>query len=425
MQKLKSTICVLLVAIASMATAMAQQLQTNVKVSSHSKFILNNTLDKNESADFKPQIIISTIDSEIDAWHKMPKNAIPVLTSIKTVRYNEKFTLFPIIRNASVKDGKFNVKYTITATAPDGQNLTIVEKASFVGSKKETHNVIICPDIIDIKLDNQYQKGKYTFTISALDEHAKINVSTSEQIEIIDWKAPKPIDDKNMLNQAFVSFHLKPSADLLYAMFFSKELDFQKNNAPYNLDFTILGFFKAAFLHYDFLIDEIRNNFEKYKPDERAKIILLMRILGKKPFDEKILNNREIKYQRNLQKANIPNPYENWDRVLAAAQIDMLWGEFYANGTYKPLRRVMNLLINEKEAKIAQEMIAQKRRPKTEKEINQFTMGVLHILAVRTIIKSADACDRIDQYCVWAIENKDLPDESMQVIEPILGNTKK
>ena len=421
MQTIKIILALVMTSILSMSSQ-AQQLKPEVKVAPHKQFILNEKLDKNESTDFQPQIIASTIDADMDAWYKMPKGAIPQLTSINTIRFGEKFSLFPLIRNASVKDGKFKLKYTITATAPDGKNLIIVDNATYEGIKKDSHDVIVCPDIIDIKLDEQYQKGTYTFTISAFDENTKINVSNSTKIEIIDWKAPKPIEDPQLLDQAFYTFHLKPSAEFLYSMFFSKQLNFEQKRAPYQLNFMMLGFFKAAFLHYDFLIDEIVKDFEKFDPQSRTKIILLRRVLGKKPILHSKLSAIEIKYQQNLQKATIPNPYEHWDKVLAPAQMDMLWGEFYANGTYKPVRRVMNLLMNEKESKIVQVMINQKRRPQTEKEINQFTMGMLHILAVKSLLRNANISDRVDQYCVWAIENNDLPKESMDVIKPLLGN---
>jgi hypothetical protein len=184
----------------------------------------------------------------------------------------------------------------------------------------------------------------------------------------------------------------------------------------------MIGFFKTAFNRYDFLIDEIIKNFENFQPAEKAKIVLLLRVLNKKSIPLSKLSSNEIKYKQSLDKAVIPNPYEQWDRVLAPAQMDMLWGDFYATGAYKPIRRIMNLLMNEKEGKIAQEMIAQKRRPQTKKEINQFTMGMLHILAVKSLIRNADICDRADQYCIWAIENNDLPEESMSVIKPLFEN---
>ena len=421
MTKLKRITTILLAMIFTISLQ-AQQVKPEVNITPHTQFILDNKLDKNENKQFDTQIIASTIDADMDAWHKMPKDAIPQLTSVNKVRFGEKFSLFPLVRNASIKDGKFKIKYTITATAPDGKNLTIVDSASYEGAKKTLYDILACPDIIDIKLDSQYQKGVYYFTIAVLDEIAKKNVSNTTKVEIIDWVAPAPIDSDDILDKAFYTFHLKPSAELLYSMFFSKKLNLLKRNAPYQLNFMMLGFFKAGFLHYDFLVDEISKNFSNLKPDEKSKAILLMRILGKKPIDEKLLSKIEIKYQRNLQKANIPNPYEHWDKVLAPAQIDMLWGEFYANGNYKPIRRIMNLLINSKEADIVEQFIKQKRRPKTQKETNQFTMGMLHILSIKSLLRNANICDRVDQYCVWAIENKDLPEESMKVIEPLLGN---
>ncbi len=416
MQFLKTllTIVAMLTASVCFGVGDATSSQLQQKVVSHNKFILNGKLDNNSSKEFLPELIASEQDSQLDMWFKMPQGATANLSSIKKARLGEQFSLFPLIRNASIKDGKFKLKYSISASAPDGKVLDIVKDATFQGEKKSSHDVIICPDIIDIKFDKRYQSGKYSFSISATDEIANKTVSNSTFVEIVKWQAPAPIKDARQLDEAFKNFHLKPSAELLYSMFFSKELDIEQKQSPYRINFIIMGFFKTAFKKYDFLIDEIKENFDKFDNLDKSKIILLSRFLNNFEIPDAKLNQTQKKYKDALKRAEIPNAYEIWHRLLAPTQIDLLWGEFYASGAYKPIRRMMNLFANEAEGKDVKRMIAQKKRPSDEAQWNKFTIGMLHLVSVKSILRNAQDCDLVDQYCVWAYENKDLPEESMR-----------
>ena len=81
MTKLKRITTILLATIFTISLQ-AQQVKPEVNITPHTQFILDNKLDKNENKQFDTQIIASTIDADMDAWHKMPKDAIPQLTSV-------------------------------------------------------------------------------------------------------------------------------------------------------------------------------------------------------------------------------------------------------------------------------------------------------------------------------------------------------
>ena len=387
------------------------------KSASHGKFYIDENPVKPDGKKLKASILPSTMDGELDAWFRMPRNAVPRLTTIKKARFGEKFSLFPMIENAAVKDGKFSLKYSITAVAPDGAELEIVKNAAFGSSKNSKAAAVVCPDIIDLRFDKRYQSGRYVFRLSVSDEVSGEKTSGESAVELVAWQAPEPVKGADVLNSMFNTFHTKPSADLLYAMFFSKDLDLEDARAPYRLNFTILGFFKAGFLKYDFLIEEIMANFAKFDSADRNKIILISRAAGKPPILDSLLSPAEQSYQKSLFAAEIPNPYEEWHKTLAPVQMDMLWGEVYATGAYKPLRRIMNPLMNAKEAQFMMGVKASKKRP-ARRDFNKFTMGAIHVIALKSILQNAADCDLADQYCVWAIENRDLPEASLKALEP-------
>ena len=404
-------------AVAPEYMAGADSAAARAKSASHAKFYIDEKPVRPDGKSLKALLMPSTMDGELDAWFRMPRNALAHITTIKKARFGEKFSLFPMIENAAVKDGKFSLKYSITAVAPDGAELDIVENAAFGGSKPSKAAAVVCPDIIDLRFDKRYQGGRYVFRLSVSDEISGEKTSGESAVELEAWNPPEPVKGADVLDSMFRTFHTKPSADLLYAMFFSRDLDFEDARSPYRLNFTILGFFKAGFLKYDFLMEEIMANFAKFDSADRNKIILISRAVGKPPILDSLLSPEEQKYQKSLFAAEIPNPYEEWHNMLAPVQIDMLWGEFYATGAYKPLRRIMNPLMNAKEAQFMLGVKASKKRPE-RKDFNKFTMGAIHVIALKSILQNAAACDLADQYCVWAIENGDLPAESQKTLEP-------
>ena len=395
-----------------------------LKNAEHQRYFLDGKIVDVKQGPLRARLLPSTQDGELDVWFRMPRGAVPRITSVSKAYFGEKFSLFPMVENAEAKDGKFCLKYSVTATAPDGAKLEIVKDAKWSGEKKQEASAMICPDVIDLRFDKRYQPGKYSFTLDVVDENSGQKSADTAEVELAKWEAPKTLDDPKLLDEAFRTFYFKPSPELLYSMFFSKALDMEEPRSPYRLNFTMLGFFKAGFLRYDFLVEEIMANFAKYNFADRTKIILISKLIGKPPILDSLLDPSEIKYQKSLFGAEMPNPYEDWHRTLAPVQMDMLWGEFYMTGSYRPVRRMMNTLANAKEGEFVESIMRAGRRPNKD-ELNRFTMGVVHIVGLKSLIRNTEDSDLADQYCVWALENDDLPKPSQELLRKIYPGTGK
>lgn len=396
-------------------SGVAQEIKTSGATAAHASYVLDGTLVKPDAnGEFSPRLIATTQDGDFDMWLKIPAGATPQISSTNKTVSGEKFSLVVLIKNAAVKDGKYKVSYTITAKSPAGEDLTIVKSATLEGEKPARADTLASPDVIGLQFDKTYQTGKYAFSISATDLLADKTVSETITVEIVDWVAPKPIETEELLNQAFYTYYIKPSPELLYSMFFSKKLNLEQKSAPYELNFIMLGFFKAAFAKFDFLIDEILPNFDKFDPLDKSKIILINRLIGRPPIKGGMLTPNQIKYQNSLRNAEFPSAYESWHKIMGTSQLDMLTGEFYATGAYRPVRRMMNLFVNRKESDFTVKTLESGKRPASG-DWNKFNIGMLHILAVKAVLRLSQENDLADQYCVWAVENKDLPPESMEI----------
>ena len=181
------------------------------------------------------------------------------------------------------------------------------------------------------------------------------------------------------------------------------------------------GFFRAAFDDNRFLLWPIRQEFANASELDKAKIIFLFAITGEDPVDESLLSDYEKDYQKRIRNADFVDPYKEWDAVVGATQVDALWGEFFARGTYKPLRRIMDLFKYSGEASYAESMLEKNKKPESPEDWRKFMLGMLNKAAMVTFAQNAYRIPLVENYCMWAIQNNDLPKISYKALSPLFN----
>ena len=374
---------------------------------------------------FAAILYVSIQDPSMEWWFNVPANAAPHISELKKIFFNQEFSLFPFANNAKVKDGKFEMSYTITMQSPDGKSTDLVRDAKFDGTKVSDDIIVACPDVIDFKLDRRFPEGLYKFKMSATD---KISGETSEyenHIRLTEWSAPATFADKKLVAEYVRAYSLQPSPDILYSIVFSNDFDLEQKGAPNSLNYTYLGFIKAAFKKNMFLLSQIRDTFKSMSDINRAKFILILALLDAEAVDETQLTEVEKQYQKKIRTFKMPNPYGKWDPFLGAAQIDMLWGEFFANGTYRPIRRILNILSHAKDAAFADGLAEKRQAPKTREEWDRYMFGRLYKAALKTVAINASKYPLVEQYCAWALQHGDIPKVSYEVLSPLLEHIRE
>ena len=283
---------------------------------------------------FDAMLYVSVQDPSMEWWFNVPEGFAPHISELKKIFHNQEFSLFPFADNAKVKEGKFSISYSISMKSPDGSLTELVRGAKFEGTKVADDIMVACPDVIDFKLDGRFPEGLYKFSISAKDEISGEASEYENHIRLTEWSAPVPFTGKKLVSDYVRAFSLQPSPEALYSIVFSDDFDLEQKGAPNSLNYTYLGFIKAAFKKNMFLISRIRDSFKSLSDLNRAKFILILALLGEEEMDASALSESEKLYQEKIRAFKLPDPYGKWDPFLGAAQIDMLWGEFFADGTY-------------------------------------------------------------------------------------------
>jgi len=375
------------------------------------------------SQELKASIYVSLQNPNMQWWYNLPPNSAPHISLIKKIFVNQKFSLFTFIDKAEVKDGNFDITYCIDLISQEGQRESILEPTQFKGTKPSRDVILACPDIMTATFSPKYALGKYTFEVTAKDNISGKTAKSSTYADFVKWIAPEPFVGDKLVKDYISGFYLQPSPETLYSIFFSKDFNLEQKGAPNSLNYCYIGFLKTAFKNNHFLIDYIRKEFSGYEPADRAKIIFLMAICQEPKLDKSLLTKKEQDYQERIYAASIPDPYKGWDRVLGAAQMDMLFGEFFADGTYTPIRRVIDLLAFADEGMFAEESLEKKHKPATAEEREKFLLGALNRTAFYSLLRRADQDPLIESYCMFAVLNNDIPQQAKKEFNPLFTET--
>lgn len=368
---------------------------------------------------FSAQVAASPQDKKMEWWFNQPANSAPQVIELNRVFFHQEFSLFAFFENAEIKDGKYQIKYSITSTDPNGNKTTIISDSVQKGTKASKNVIVASTEAVGVCLNKNYPEGLYTYEIIATDEISGKKASSKIHLRLVDWNAPIPMSDKIEVNKAIFAFYKNPSPETLYSIFYSRELNLEQRGAPNDLNYIFAGFFRAAFLRNSFLTPYLREKFPSMTPLDRAKTIYLFALMDEARIDFNILNESEKKYQDAMRKANIPAPYAKWDKLLGAVQIDLLWGEFFADGTYKPIRRILDLLAYTEEGNFTVRSLMEKRRPQTREEWEKLMLGACHNAALNSILNNAGRFELVKKYCQWALQNKDIPESTFKLLEEI------
>lgn len=368
---------------------------------------------------FEAQIVASIQDKKMEWWFNQPANSAPQVIEVDHVFFHQEFSIFAFFKNASVKDGNFHITYTITSIDPNEKKTIVTKGVSQKGKKASDSVIVASTETVSACFDKNNKDGLYTFEISAKDEISGKTSESKIHLRVVDWNAPIPMTDKKQIKDTILGFYKNPSPEILYSMFYSRELNLEQRGAPNELNYIYAGFFRSAFMRNSFLTPHIRRAFPNMTPLDRAKTIYLFALIDEARIDFNILTESEKKYQDAMRKADIPAPYSKWDNVLGAVQIDMLWGEFFADGTYKPIRRIMDLLAYTEEGNFTVRSIMEKRKPQNSEEWKKMMLGAYHSAALNSILKNAERFELVRKYCQWALENKDIPESTFKLLGEI------
>ena len=357
-----------------------------------------NDIDK----EFVSHIIISRLDKNLDFLNKSVSKNMS-LSSVTKIYKGEYFSVFPIFANVS---GNSNVVYDIVVRAPSGKIVFVQKGLDSATNKEKNSSVVWSKEAEQLFFEDSSENGTYSVFVVAKDVRTG-RISCAEQcFELSKWDIleSSPIADKNIFWQTLKNYHTGQSPEVLYNLFCSEHAQMATKD---ELNHLLFIFFREAFRSKPFLIDVLEKKFDFADNYTRLNIISLFSSLAEGyRLRGKVMTNSEKELRQNMFKLqmSISSPYE--DGSFSTIVADLLWGDFYAKGTYLPIERSM---FHISDLDTAEKMVKHIKQGKSLADYNpnDLRAGIMFITCAYSLMRNASAKLAMCYVDFYVSENKD------------------
>lgn len=364
-------------------------------------------------------IIIKTTDYSFgEKWYNTLGSSIPHIYECENVYRGQNFFITAIASDYQLDKNQFaNLTYSVKIFKPDNTIYLSKENLLLINSKISNPDFLQMGNaIIKNSFAGNDVLGKYKIEIQIKDligNKSKILNSEINLIEIPSYESFQIKTDKEFtdwLNQYFKN--PSPEDALSYYIYYSKS-KYSENDSSF---WPVIGFFKELFENNKFLYPEIVKSYQTV--DLKTKIYLLYLLEYSKLGDEDFfagLDGEEKDAYLNIKQSHLPDIYDN---IESPEQLDMLWGTFYASGSYKPIYKLIQTLdFVEYKGSLEKYKISEQ---KTEDEMQRAVKDAIYESLVWSIGSHCRQYELVLNYCNWAYHYGELNDIQKTELSKIL-----
>ncbi len=363
-------------------------------------------------------LIVKTLDYSVnDRWFKTVGSSTPIISVCDTVYKKQYFFISAIINSYDIdNDGNADTEFSILITKPDKSKYFSQEKIPLIKGKITNKEYMqLSNGQMKICFENNDEYGDYGIEVIIYD----LNSGKSTTIHSVMTLAPMPnyndikVINDEAFNQIYTHYfnHPKPAEALAYYIYYLKSLKSKNENsfAP------IFSFFKEIVKNNNFLLPQI---IECYKQqDLKTKRYLLYLLYNSDIKSNEFYDSLEGEEQQALEKIKVSEFEDPYGKISNPSQLDMLWGEFLASGSYKPILKLIQTLDYAKfDGEIEKYKKSQKTKEDTEKAMNNVIFKSLEW----SLGSNCKQHMLVNEYCQWALFNEVLSDVQKEALKKIL-----
>ena len=291
------------------------------------------------------RFVVTTQSSYADLFSRTLDNIVPDYVETKEVYRGQRASIVPLIRNYRLNaDGCADVVLELETRRPDGTLEGEVLKVSLWEGPVVGLGLILYPKTnVNFWTEANDAPGPYTLIARVTDQVSKESREFTHTLVMRDY-IPPPLPAGFSPALWYSTYYTNPTPELalpaLTALYWSQPADRrQANTAP------MLGFYDQVLLDNPWLLPIFSERLAKADTDEAY---LLSLVLGF--------------HLRGIQTAPGGIDEATWTRlaefrahdweldaetvISESGQLDALWGRFFANGGYGPIRSLLGLLAN-------------------------------------------------------------------------------
>ena len=286
---------------------------------------------------FNCMVALTRQDPSLDWWYAVPQEFTPQLSQVSTVAKGEYFCIIPMFRNYTTDSNQeARISFDIEVIRPDASIDVSLDQCD--GHQGRATPPLLLPSqaVLNLCFDPEDPYGEYKINVTAIDHVAGRTHIQSETIVLEKFTQVQMTEVER--EDLFWGYATAPDpAKALSAYLQTEQSFFNEEGEPI---WSAIWFFKTIFENNEYLIPHLLNEYASASRKQKRDIILVMALLDQ--LDRLPRMSGELKsFQRLMEAGRIPNPY---DEITTGKQLDMLWAEFFATGTVKPIRQIVSSL---------------------------------------------------------------------------------
>ncbi len=367
--------------------------------------------------------IITTIDYALpEKWYNTNSESIVKVNSTKTVFREQKFILTIMLTDYSVDaDGKANMIYDIEITRPDGKIYETIKDITAIGKKKVNPRLILLSENnLKVFFESDKPLGQYDIKVTMKDLVNKEEKQLTGKIELTKYNSDTGIDSADKLDNWMQGYHLSPSPEkAIHAYLFYANSEASEKESSFAPVFT---YFLHVINNNKYLLPHIVSIYPEQNLKTKIYLLYLLRYADYDAADffSKLEGKEKEVYEGIKDKPYGRNPY---DTIENASQLDMLWGEFFATGSIKPILRLIHVLEYRKYSgslkkyKTLEDPAPQDRK-KAEYEL-------IFQAAIWSLKGNCSQHELVHRYCIHVLQHGKLNDDAKSTLRYILSKVEE
>lgn len=286
---------------------------------------------------FDSMIAVTRQDASMDWWYAVPQEYAPKINRINRVVPGEYFRIIPFFSNYGTDSNRHaQISFDAEVVRPDGSMYLALPKCEGHKGVTDASNLLPASAVLNMCFDPADPFGEYKINVMSVDH---INSRTNWQHTAIQLqKFGFELLSKNEREQLFYQYATAPNPAKAAAAFLqTRHSFFNEENEPI---WSAIWFFKTVFENNEYLIPHLMDEFPVATLKQKQDLVMVMTLMNKADQLPRVSGELNA-FLRVMKSGRVPDPYAD---ITNGKQLDMLWAEFFATGTMKPIRQIATTL---------------------------------------------------------------------------------
>lgn len=358
--------------------------------------------------------ILPTIQKAVtDIWQKTPPPSGPQM-AVATRIYRGQDVYLRVFTTGLTAgpEGRAEADYNISIYRPDGgadftrSGLTLVAKTA----KARNGIVYMAPEYLGWVADPDDPAGKWRIAVEATDLVGHVSARSEATFTLADKYVAEPLPKGTDAGRWMMAYHFNPQPQQVQAF-----LRYEAEHPPIRHDRprplvergALLGFFEQVLADNSWLLPHLIAGYAQDSPAAKAQLAGLLAYA--KRDDAKFAAGLPDELKKAVNRYRDTAWPVSSAEPLDGAQLDVLWGRFFASGAYQPLRDLVDVLAYHKflPALKAYQQLAKKL---DDVPIDVQKGAVFHA-AAWSLYSNIKQDSLVRDYCEGMLQRKELPRE--------------